>query len=148
MKQQVALHGRDHDAGGSDPVCVLLHVKCFGDNSLVAAGDDARKTLVTDDLGGTYLRSAHAYVTTPSGTGDIEIMIRNETQSNTDLLTDPITIDATEDSSYTSAAPSLVDRTVNKVERSDLLVVDVDSAGSGAAGLEVLLEFGPQILTT
>ena len=52
--------------------------------------------------------------------------------------------------SYTAATPHVVNTTgtppINYISRGDVLRIDVDTAGSGAKGLEVLLEFGPNVI--
>lgn len=149
MKTVLPAHGKnDHRCNGPDPIPVLLHVKTFADTATVVTGNDARRVAITDDLGGTSLRSAQAYVTTVSSSGALTIMVRNVTEAQ-DMLSTAITIDASEFTSYT-AAQSVPDATgtppLNYVSRGDIIAIDVDAAGTGAKGLEVLLEFGPSII--
>lgn len=138
-------HGKEaHRCNGPDPIPVLVHLKVFADGTAASSGDDAKRFTVTDDLGGTYLRSAHATVT-EAGTGATEVQVFNITTAD-DLLTTTTTIDAGDSTSYSSATPHAVDDTgapqVNFITRGDVLRIDVDT-GSDATGLEVLLEFGP-----
>ena len=71
MRAVLPAHGKEaHRCNGPDPIPVLVHLKIFTDITAVAAGDDARRFVVTDDLGGTRLRSVHATVTTV-GSGEI-----------------------------------------------------------------------------
>lgn len=146
MRAVLPTHGKDaHRCNGPDPIPVLVHVKVFDDSTAVSAGDDKRRLVVTDDLGGTFLRSAHATVTT-SGSSATEIQVHNITNSD-DLLSTTTTIDSGDTSSYDATTPHVVDATgdpqTNYITRGDVLRVDVDTAGTGAKGLEVLLEFGP-----
>lgn len=142
-------HARTHRCNAPDGMPVLVHLKIFDDATAATAGDDARRFVVTDDLGGTRLRSAHASVSTASSSGVVTVMVHNITTA-TDLLSTATTIDANETTSYTAATPHVVNATgtppVNYITRGDVLRVDVDTAGTGAKGLEVLLEFGPAIL--
>lgn len=148
MRAVLPAHGRDgHRANGPDPIPVLVHLKVFSDTTPAAAGNDAKRFTVTDDLGGTYLRSVHATVT-GAGSDYTEVQIHNLTTGD-DLLTATTFIDPGDTTSYTTAGPHVMDDSgdppVNYISRGDVLRVDVDS-GSDATGLEVLLEFGPQII--
>lgn len=150
MRAPLPVHGKnDHRANGPDPIPVLVHVKVFADDTVVTTGNDKRRFVVTDDLGATRIRSAHATVTTASSSGAVNVMVHNLTNTD-DLLTTATTIDANETTSYTAATPHVVDDTgtppVNLVQRGDVLRIDVDGAGTGAKGLEILLEFGPQLI--
>lgn len=134
----MAIHARGHRANGPDAIPVLIHIPVSG---------SSRRFVVTDDLGGTYVRSVHATVST-SGSSASTIAAENVT--NTDpLLTTDTTIDSGETSSYTAATPHVVDRSgtpaVNRVLRGDVLEVTV-TLGTGASDLTVLLEFGPQLV--
>ena len=149
MRAVLPAHGKEaHRCNGPDPIPVLVHLKIFTDTTAVAAGDDARRFVVTDDLGGTRLRSVHASVTTV-GSGATVVQVHNLTNAD-DLLSTRTTIDASETTSYTAATPHVVDTTgtppINYITRGDVLRIDVDTAGSGAKGLEVLLEFGPNVI--
>ena len=142
-------HGKDgHRCNGPDPIPVLIHLPIVSDTASVVAGDDARRYTTTDDLGGTFIRSVHATLTT-SGSSATVIQVHNITTGD-DLLATATTIDSGDTSSYPSATPHVVDDTgdpqVNFVTRGDVFRVDVDSAGTGAKGLVVLLEFGPNIV--
>lgn len=149
MKAVLPAHGKEaHRCNGPDPIPVLVHLKIFADTTAVAAGDDARRFVVTDDLGGTYLRSAHATVTTV-GSSATTVQIHNLTNTD-DILSTVITIDSGDTNSYDSASPHVVDDSgspqINYITRGDVLRIDVDSAGTGAKGLEALLEFGPNVI--
>lgn len=52
-----------------------------------------------------------------------------------------VTIDANEVSSYTAATPGVVNPANDDLATGDLLRVDVDTAGTGAKGLVVSIEF-------
>lgn len=138
---------------------VLVHLKIFADDKSVAVGNDARRFVVTDDLGGTRLRSAHASVSTASTSGTIAIQVVNlngPVSGTVDLLSTKTSIDAGEFTSYTGTVQHVVNTgtiafnsgtfPTNYIQRGDVLRIDVDAAGTGAKGLEALLEFGPPIL--
>lgn len=141
----VAIHGRDHRANGPNPIAVLLHKKVFADTFPVATSGGEFYLTITDDLGGTYLRSAHAALTTAGGA--VSIQVHNVTEA-VDMLSTNVTVDSGERTSYTAAAPHVVDITGtpanNRVSRGDQLRIDIDTASG--TGLEMLLEFGPQLV--
>jgi hypothetical protein len=137
------IHARSHRCNAPDGIPVLVHVKIFSDTASATAGNDARRFVVTDDLGGTYLRSVNITVTEP-GSSSTGVQVHNLTNTD-DVLTTITTIDTGDTNSYDSASPHEVDLTVNRCLRGDVLRVDVDD-GSDALGLEVLLEFGPQLV--
>lgn len=149
MRAVLPAHGKDHHrCNGPDPIPVLVHLKVFADTTAVTTGNDARRFVVTDDLGGTFLRSAHATVTTV-GSSATTVMVHNLTNTD-DLLSTATTIDSGDTNSYDAATPHVVDDSgdpqVNYITRGDILRIDVDTAGTGAKGLEVLLEFGPNLI--
>lgn len=127
---------------------MLIHLRVFDDFTAVASGNDARRFVVTDDLGGTFLRSAHATVTTV-GSSVTTVQVHNLTNAD-DLLTTVTDIDSGDTNSYAATDQHVVDTSgtpaVNYCLRGDVLRIDVDAAGTGAKGLEMLLEFGPQIV--
>jgi hypothetical protein len=137
------IHARAHRCNGPDGIPVLVHVKVFSDTTAAASGNDKRRFVVTDDLGGTYLRSVNITVT-DVGSSSTGVMIHNLTNAD-DVLSTLTTIDTGDTTSYDSASPHVVDLTVNRCARGDVLRIDVDD-GSTAKGLEVLLEFGPQLV--
>lgn len=149
-------HNRTHRANAPDGIPVLVHVKIFDDSTAATTGNDARRFVVTDDLGGTRLRSAHFSVTTPSTSGTLQLQVANLTAGTVDLLSTPTRIDASETTSYTAGTAHVIGTAdlaralgtvpTNYMARGDVLRIDVDAAGTGAKGLEALLEFGPPIL--
>lgn len=135
----VSIHARVHRANGPDGIPVLIHLP-------VPA--TTRRFVVTDDLGGTYVRSIHAAVS-EAGSSASTVEAQNVTNAD-NLLTTDTTIDSGETTSYTAAAPHVVDRSgtpaVNRVLRGDVLEFTV-ALGTGADDLVVLIEFGPQLVT-
>ncbi len=135
-----ANHGRDHWPGGADPIPVVLEIKVVDDETTVTTGDGQFIFAISSDLDGTNLVSAEAYVTTVSSSGTPTVQIRNVTDT-ADMLSTKVTIDASEFTSYTAAAPHVVDTTHDDVATGDRIAVDVDVAGTGAKGLGVILVF-------
>jgi hypothetical protein len=57
------------------------------------------------------------------------------------MLSTAITIDANETTSYTAAAPPVIDTAHDDVATGDLIAIDVSVAGTGTKGLGVVLSF-------
>lgn len=94
---------------------------------------------VPSELDGLNLLSANACLVDPA-TGSTTVQIHNVTQA-VDMLTGLITIDSTENCSM-AGTPGVVDTANDDVAEGDGLRVDLDSVGSGARGLSVILTFG------
>jgi hypothetical protein len=124
-------------AGGAGRV---VEIKVVDDQTVVTTGDGKAIFCVPAALNGCNLTSAHAFVTTVSSSGLPTVQIRNVTDT-VDMLTTRITIDATETTSYTAAAPAVIDTAHDDVATGDLIAVDVDVAGTGTKGLGVILTF-------
>lgn len=125
-----------------------MNIKVFGDREddpVVATGDGAFYFAIQDDLDKLVLRRAEAFVSTVSAGGDIILQFHNVVVA-VDMMSDRVQIDEGDFTSYTSGAPSQVDETGtppnNEVSTGDLIRIDVDSAGTVAKGLGVLLWFG------
>lgn len=116
-------------------------IKVIADTTTLTTGTGQAYYIITSSLNGLKLVDAQAYVTTNSSSGLPTIQIKNVTQSNTNLLTTAITIDANEASSYTAATPSVCGTSIT-LATGDLLSIDVSVAGTGAKGLGVVLVFG------
>ena len=110
--------------------------------TVVSTGDGKFIWAVPVDLDTYYLTMAEAFITTLSSGGDVEVMIRNITQSQ-DMLNGPITIAAGNFTSFPLGLTTDIDFANAQVDFADLLSVDVDSAGTGAQGLGVILRFSP-----
>lgn len=139
----IVRHGEDHRCNGPNPIPVRIHLPI----PLFSVGDNKRRFVVDDDLGGTYLRAVHAKVHTVGST-TTTIQVHNVTRS-IDVLLVKTTIDASETTSFTAAVDHKMDTSgtpaKNYCALGDVLRVDIDGKGTGANGLEVTLDFGPQI---
>jgi len=140
-----ALHGRDHGPNGADPI-PLLHrftIKATSDGLPLSTGDGKIIFPVDESLDGLSLAEAHAAVSTVSSSGTPTVQLRRiRAGSPVDMLSTPITIDVSEKFSYTAAVPAVINAANDDVLTGDEIAVDVDVAGTGAAGLSVLLTFG------
>ena len=117
-----------------------MHIKVISDVQVLETGDGKFIFAISDDMDGMTLVDADAYVTTVSSSGLPTIQLRNITQA-VDMLSTRITIDVSEFTSYTAAAPPVINVANDDVAVADRIAIDVDVAGTGAKGLGVLLEF-------
>jgi len=86
------------------------------------------------------LVDADAAVYTVSSSGTPTVQIHNLTDTQ-DMLSTLITIDANEYSSYTAATQPVINASYDDVATGDRLRIDVDVAGTGTKGLDVILTF-------
>jgi hypothetical protein len=110
-----------------------------GDDLIV--GDAQAHLLISDDLNGLDLVDADAGVTVVSTSGLPTIQLRRS-RGNVDMLSTRITIDENENTSYTAAAPPVINGANDDVQTGDFIFVDIDVAGTGTKGLVVILTFG------
>ena len=82
------------------------------------------------------LSSVLATVLTPSRSGDVQLDVK---VNGTSIFTTAVTIDATETSSATATTPYALTVSPTPLAVGDVVTVDVTSAGTGAAGLNVVL---------
>jgi hypothetical protein len=120
---------------------VVYHIKVFADAQTLSAGDGKFIFSCTEDMDELNLIDAQAYVTTVSSSGTPTIQIRNVTDA-VDMLSTRITIDVNEKSSTTAAAQRVINTATDDVATADEIAIDVDTAGTGAKGLGVMLTFG------
>jgi hypothetical protein len=100
---------------------------------------------VPSTLCGMHLTDADAavYGVSSSGTPTVQIHNLDNDCGATDMLSTVITIDACERSSYSANTAPVVDTCAAKtvVDTGDRLRIDVDVAGTGTDGLDVILTF-------
>lgn len=118
----------------------IMYIKVFDHDTAVATGDGKAHYFIPDALGGMNLVDADAAVATASTSGTPTVQIYNVTQT-ADMLSTVITIDANEKTSYTAATPPVIDTGNDDVATGDELRIDVDVAGTGTKGLDVILTF-------
>lgn len=127
----------------------FYQIKVFYDDETVTTGDGKFIFAIPYDLDGARLLYVNAYVTTVSSSGMITVQFHNRTIVN-DMLTTPITIDANELDAENAATPWVIDAGYNEYGWPDpdntvfyrqQIRIDVDTAGTGAKGLGVMLGF-------
>ena len=118
----------------------LVVLKVITDDSNLQVADGQYKFTVPDILNGMNLVDADAAVYTASSSGEPSIAIYNLTQT-ADMLSVNITIDENELNSYTADPGPTIDTANDDVATGDILRIDVDAAGTGTTGLDVILTF-------
>jgi len=132
----------EHNTDGTHKFPITLQVKAFDDASVVTTGDGSVYIVIPANLNGRNLTAAHAYVSTVSTSATPTVQLRRvRAGTPVDMLSTKITIDANEVSSYTAAAPPVINVANDDVATGDVIGVDVDLAGTGAKGLGVILTF-------
>jgi hypothetical protein len=106
----------------------------------LATGDGQRRASMPADLAGANLVDADVVVYTASSSGTPTYQIYNTALTH-DVLSTRITIDAGEYSSYTAAAPPVIDTGYDEIAAGTRLRFDVDVAGTGTTGSDVHLAF-------
>lgn len=114
----------------------LIHVHAT-DTSL-SVGDTLATFFVPAEFDSYDLVRAEACVKVVSTSGRPTIQIRDVTGS-ADMLVNKITIDSGEKTSYTSDTASSIDTTNDTLLAGQEIAIDVDSAGTGAEDLYVIL---------
>ena len=104
----------------------------FGNNSVVAVGDDKLVFPVPESLNGMVLVNADISVTTPSTSGNVSMALR---QNTTDLLTtSPVILANAYNSTDAGGTRGIVNGSP-VLKTGNMLRFDVDLAGTGAKGL-------------
>lgn len=142
------------------PVAGFYEIKVFADDEEVETGDGAFFLPIPFDLNRARLRYVNAAVSTASGGGNIVIQLHNvgstQNPAGFNMLSSPITIDSGDKDAEDSNSPWEIlgkeqpdpsyneygyPDTDNTVWYRQQIRVDVDSAGSGAMGLTLMLGF-------
>ncbi len=119
--------------GLKSTVCIPV----FGVSTAVSTGDAKYTVFIPSAINGWNLTAVSAYVTTASTSGVITLQVRNVTDS-VDMLSTAITIDATENRSSTAAVPAVINTAYDDVATDDIIAIDCDTSGTGAAGLLIV----------
>ena len=118
----------------------IVYLKVLSEGTPLTIGDGMMYFIVPPSVNTMNLVDADASVYTASTSGTPTIQINNATDAQ-DMLSTRITIDINETSSYTAATPPVINTTYDDVATGDKLRIDVDVAGTGAKGLDVILTF-------
>lgn len=103
-------------------------------------GDGADYFRIPALLDGKIIKSVHAAIYTASTSGNPTFQLHNQTVG-VDVLSTRVTIDETEYTSYTAAVQPVVNTSNDGVSTGDLMRIDIDVAGTGAQGLDIIISF-------
>lgn len=117
-----------------------LYIKVIAAATTLTTGDGKAYVTIPLALNGMDLVDADACIYTVSSSGEPSIQIHNLTDTS-DMLSTNITIDANELNSYTASPGPGIDTGEDDVVTGDVLRIDVDVAGTGTKGLDVILVF-------
>lgn len=97
---------------------------------------------VPPSLNGMHITAINSAVTGLTGSTENELGVyRLRGGPPTDILSTPSTIDAGERNSFTAAVPSVVNVANQTILTGDILRVHVDTVGTDAAGLQVIISY-------
>lgn len=138
------LSAADGDLGFVDPrklFTTVIQVAVTDPNgSALGVKVGAAFVRVSSAMNGMKLTGIAAAVTTTSSTGEIAVGVYNAT-TVANMLSTNLTIDALEGDSSTAAVEAVVNAANATVATGNLLRIDIGSAGAGAKGLIVELQF-------
>lgn len=113
----------------------------------ITTGDGKAVFPVDTTLNGMNLVAVKGYLSTVSSSGAPNVQIRRSRRSSAtarttaDMLSTALTIDASEFESADAATAAVINTSNDDVQTGDMIFVDIDGAGTGAKGLQVLLTF-------
>jgi len=108
----------------------------------ITTGDGKAYVRIPAYLEGMNLVDVDASLSTESSSGAVTVQIRRKRSgSSVDMLSTPITIDASETDSQTAATAWVINTSNDDVSETDQIYIDIDGAGTGAKGLCVTLTF-------
>jgi hypothetical protein len=115
-----------------------IYLKVLSDDASLSVGDGRMIFTVPAAVNGMNITSVHIAVYTPSSAGVVTVQLHNLSRSS-DILSTPATIDQGEFNSYTAAVPAVVAAAQKNLVTGERIRVDVDGAGTGVRGLDVII---------
>jgi len=142
-------NGDSHDHAGGDGAQIdyeglsnlpanVVQVLLNTDTAL-ESGNDAARVRIPAKLNGLNLTAVAA--SRQSGTGELNIMIRNSIDSQ-DMLSTALTVDTGETDSLTAATAAVINTSYDDVATGDQIAIDVDDEGTDTLYAIVELTFG------
>jgi len=121
----------------------IVYVKVLANDTAVATGDGKAYITIPSDLNGMNLVDADIAVYTASSSGTPTVQLHNLDYAGgaQDMLSTLMTIDENELNSYIAATPPVINGSYDDVATGDRIRIDVDVAGTGTKGLDVILVF-------
>lgn len=117
-----------------------IYLKVFEHVTAVQSGDGKLYFTVPQALNGTEIKAVHIALYEASTDGAISVQLYNLTDT-VDVLSTAATIDEGKKNSYTAAVQPVVNAVNAALATGDILRVDVDGAGVGAKGLDVIVTY-------
>lgn len=114
----------------------LITLKAIDEDTALVVADGYVYWTVPEEMNGWTIEAVDATVYTASTSGLPEIELYNVTDS-VDVLSTPVTIDVNEKNSYTATTEEVVAN--GALATGDVLRVDVDIAGTGTRGLDIMI---------
>ncbi len=129
-------------AGVSGSHDVVLIVQLPDDD--LTTGDDQYRFVVPEALDGFNVTDVHSAVAGAASTSGLPAVqvARLRGGVAVDVLSTLSTIDEDEFTSYTAVSQAVVNASNDDLATGDILRVDVDAAGTGAQGLQVIVSVG------
>lgn len=111
---------------------IVVHIPFLGSGTDATTGDGKAFFETPEELNGMNIVAVGAYNYVAGTTNTMDIQLRNVTQA-ADILSTKVTIDTTERSSRTAAAPAVINTSEDDLQTGDMLAVDVDAIHTTAA---------------
>ena len=115
-----------------------VYVRAIRDTATLLSGDGLMTFMIPAALNTYQISDIQVSIYVPSSSGAVRVQVHN-LRSSADILSIEATIDEGEYSSYTAAVAPVVNPSAAGVETGDRLRVDIDAAGIGAKGLDLII---------
>ena len=135
----VVAQSKASDASSAAEIKTAI-LKIYREASAISAGDGAMFIAIPNTLNGKDLISCGGHLYTAATSGVVEVMLHN-VESAVDILSSKLTWDTTEKDTSTAASQAVIDTNNDNVLVGESIRVDIDSAASGAKGMELRLTF-------
>lgn len=121
----------------------IVYTVVIANDTVLTTGDGKHTITIPSDLNGMDLVDADIVVYGSSSSGLPTVQLHNLDYSGgaSDMLSTLMTIDTSELSSYTATTPPVIDTSKDDVATGDRIRIDVDVAGTGTDGLDVIMVF-------
>lgn len=115
-----------------------IYLKVIPASTALADGDEQMIFTVPGTVDGMEITAVDIGVYTPSSSGVVSVQLHNLTTAH-DILSTNATIDQGEYNSYSADAPAVVNASYKTLTKGQRIRVDVDGAGVGVKGLDVII---------
>ncbi len=121
-----------------------IYIVVIANDTVLTTGDSKHTITIPSEFNGMNLIDADIVVYGSSSSGLPTVQLHNLDYDGgaSDMLSTRMTIDTSELSSYTATTAPVIDGDKDDVATGDRIRIDVDVAGTGTDGLDVILVFG------